>query len=51
MNHLFDRIKDKIESVKMIDILHEDLVMRSFLEKTGFEIYVRQYEMEYHLTI
>jgi ribosomal protein S18 acetylase RimI-like enzyme len=49
VKHLSDHLRDKVSSVKLINVQHSDEGTINFLKKVGFEIYVKQYEMELDL--
>ena len=44
--HTFKHLPSKNAKVKLLNVDHSDTKMIKFLEKTGFQIYVQQYEME-----
>ena len=44
--HLLSVLPDGISMVKLQNVDHSDTVMRKFLEKAGFELVFKQYEME-----
>jgi len=46
MRHLLDRIPANVPNVRILNIDHRDRGMRVFLERLGFRVYVKQYEME-----
>jgi ribosomal protein S18 acetylase RimI-like enzyme len=49
VRHLVDSLKGVIPTVRLINVQHADSGMTSFLERCGFEIFVKQFEMELDL--
>ena len=49
VKHLRDHFRDKVSSVKLINVQHSDKGTIRFLKRVGFEVYVKQYEMELNL--
>ncbi len=47
--HLLDHLGPDISIVKLINVDHSDRAMLKLLGKAGFELLVRQFEMEYNL--
>jgi ribosomal protein S18 acetylase RimI-like enzyme len=49
LHNLKKHIKDKISVIKMLNVDHADKGMHKFLLKSGFELYVKQFEMKLKL--
>jgi ribosomal protein S18 acetylase RimI-like enzyme len=49
LHNLKKHIKDKISVIKMLNVDHADKGMHKFLLKSGFEHYVKQFEMKLNL--
>jgi len=49
VKHLRDHLRDKVSSVKLINVQHSDEGTIRFLKRVGFQVYVKQYEMELDL--
>ncbi len=49
LKNIVEKIKNNVSIVKLINVQNTDEAMTSFLKQTGFEVYVKQFEMEFDL--
>ena len=47
--HCLQNLNPRINSIKVLNVDCSDIGQKAFLEKRGFKIYVKQYEMEFDL--
>lgn len=46
LDYFLEHLPHENTEVKLLNVNHADIKMRKFLDKTGFELYIQQYEME-----